>query len=162
MPRTRKPVTPEAEAHASVQPPRAPTGLPQGEHAALISSQQAQPVDNQQGRLQMAIQAAAAGQAPPLGDGAALGMPTQLPDQPVTAGLPMGAGPGPEAVPAPIVPTTIDDQNMARRLPMLEAMADRPDASDQLRSWVRRLRGTMPPSITMASIAQQPPAAPTA
>lgn len=103
-----------------------------------------------------AVQQVLAGSAPPLGDGAALGMPTQLPDEPVTAGLPMGAGAGPEAVPAPMVPTTIDDQTMARRLPMLEAMADRPDATDQFRNWVRRLRGTLPPAVTMESIVKPP------
>lgn len=149
MPRTRKPQTAQQNRNSAVQPLQAPTGLPQGRRQQSIDSQRAVPLPDAQGRMNMAIDAAAGG-APLAGD--SLMQPTALPNQPVTDGMPMGAGAGPEAVQAPIMPTTLDDERMARMLPMLEALADRPDTSDQLRNYVRRLRGTMPPSITMASI----------
>lgn len=161
MPRTRKqgskptPPTAEAVARAGVQPPRAPTGLPQGEHQALVQAQDQVPVDNGAGRLQMAVQAAMSGSGNPLGDGAAMMAPTVAPQEPVTAGLPIGAGPGPEAVQPPAVPTTPDDFGMAKFLPMLEVLADRPDATDATRNFVRRIRGTLPPDLTMASLVQQ-------
>lgn len=44
---------------------------------------------------------AAQGMVPPTGG---LDAPTAYPDQPLTAGLPMGAGPGPEAIPLPVDP----------------------------------------------------------
>lgn len=153
MPRgPRKEYSAAAQAHSDVQPPRAPTGLPQGEHKALIDSQKSVPIPNAAGRTQMAIQQALQGGQPPLGDGAMMLNPTGNPLEPVTHGLPIGAGAGPEAIAAPAVPTTVDDYAMAGYLPMLEALADRPNTTAATRAWVRRVRGTLPANITMQSI----------
>ena len=164
MPRQKKkPPTPDNVRNAAVQPPRAPTGLPQGEHQALVQSQQQQPMADAQGRLSAAI-AAANPQDPnsaPMGAGDALLQPTARPDEPVTAGLPMGAGPGPEAMQAPAIPTTPDDYELARYLPMLELLADRPNSTAQTRNFVRRMRGSLPANVNMEDVVKhvnpQPP-----
>lgn len=151
------PPTPDAVSRATVQPPRAATGLPYGEHKALMDAQSSQPVADNAGRMQMAIQQAMAGQQAPLGSGAAMMDPTNAPLEPVTQGLPIGAGAGPEAIQAPAVPTSPDDFGMAHYLPMMEALADRPEASNAVRSYVRRIRGTIPPNITMGSTVRPGP-----
>jgi hypothetical protein len=61
----------------------------------------------------------------------------------------MGPGPGPEAIPPTAKPTTQDDINMARYLPMLEALADAPGISNATKNFVRRMRGTLPPGVTI-------------
>lgn len=103
MPRSAKPKpirTPYPTGHDS-QPAQAPTGLPYGEHQQLVEAQHAVPVPGP-GTVPVPP-------APP-GDQAILHAATQMPFQPVdlygaperpeplTAGLPIGAGPGPEAM----------------------------------------------------------------
>jgi len=47
---------------------------------------------------------------PPPTDVVPLGAPSQRPNEPITAGLPMGAGPGPEAIqPVGIQPGSLED-----------------------------------------------------
>ena len=154
MPRGPRKYGPQQAKNSSVQPKRAPTGLPQGENKALMDAQAQVPLPDSAGRLQMAMDMAGGA---PLGGGDMLAQPTAMPDQPVTEGLPMGAGLGPEAIETPMPPVQVDDERMARVLPMLEALADRPDTSDQLRNYVRRVRGSLPPQVTMASITKEPP-----
>jgi len=132
-----------------VQPARAPTGLPYGEHQALMEQQSAVPLDNAQGRLQAGIDAA---QVSPLGPGDALTQPTALPQEPVTAGVPIGPGPGPDAVPTPMVPQNPDSAELLRYLPMLEALADQPNATYATRNFVRRVRGSIPPQLDMSTL----------
>lgn len=81
-----------------------PTGQGYGQAQASAAAQQAVPLDNAAAREQAAI--AAARTAP--GVSVPLSAPTQRPDEPVTAGLPMGPGPGPEVLPnlGPFGPTT--------------------------------------------------------
>jgi len=67
------------------QPAQAPTGMPYGEHQQSIQSQQAVPLPN-------AAPSATPGQFGPLDQ------PTGRPNEPVTTGLPLGAGAGPEAL----------------------------------------------------------------
>lgn len=78
-----------------LQAPKAPTGMPYGAHKAEIDAQRAVP-------LAAAPSLPAPGNPPAgAGGGAALGdftRPTDRPTEPITAGLPMGAGPGPEAL----------------------------------------------------------------
>lgn len=146
---------PDTVTRSQVQPPRAPTGLPQGEHKALIDAQRQVPMANQAGRLQDAIAQAGAPAGPPLGGGDMMAQPTAYPAEPVTAGVPMGPGPGPTAVPAPAKPVQQDDVNMAKYLPMLEALADAPDTTNATRNFVRKMRGSLPPSVTMEGMVQQ-------
>jgi hypothetical protein len=89
---------------------------------------------------------AAGGQIPSLAQ--ILARPTDRPDEPPTAGLPGGAGPGPEVLPfdtpfgqGNMTPTLADIERMRKALPGLEALADLPDTSDTFRTYVRTLRG---------------------
>ncbi|MFC8490728.1 hypothetical protein ACFUJU_07960 [Streptomyces sp. NPDC057235] len=116
------------------QPVRAPSGGAYGERQALEQLQQAAPLASSPGG-----EAAA-----PVGDVAAdlvgFGAPTQMPDEPVTAGAAMGAGPGLEALGLPSQP----DEDMVRLvqwLPVLEHMASQPGASKAARNLVRDLKG---------------------
>jgi hypothetical protein len=84
-----------------LQGPQAPTGLPYGDRAKLIAAQKAVPA----GPAPAPMPAAPAGPPPsqPGAAGPAPGSlpfthPTQRPGEPVTAGLPLGPGPGPEAL----------------------------------------------------------------
>ena len=156
MPRQRKkPTQPETPTRSAVQPKRAGTGLPQGMHKQLMDAQAEVPMANAEGRMNNAIQLAQAQPAPVMGPGDAMLQPTARPDEHPMAGAPMGPGPGPEAIPAPIVPTTQDDWGMAKSLPMLEMLADMPTTSAQTRNIVRRIRGSLPPTINVADTVRQ-------
>lgn len=72
-----------------------------------------------------------------------LGAPTDRPGEPVTAGVPVGPGPGAEVLGLPDE-SGVDD--LAMWLPMLEFAASQPGASVQTRNFVRRLRGATPVS----------------
>jgi hypothetical protein len=65
--------------------------------------------------------------------------PTTRPNEPVTAGLPVGPGPGPEALGGALEPDT-GLTDMLAYLPMLEFLASQPGSSAQTRQMVRRLR----------------------
>ena len=77
-----------------------------------------------------------------------LAAPTQRPGEPVTSGLSLGPGPGPESIPA-IAPTTPDQDiiGLAPYLPTLELLSTLPTASSATRNLVRRIRGAMPPDV---------------
>jgi hypothetical protein len=63
--------------------------------------------------------------------------PTQFPDEPITAGLPIGAGPGPST------DTRMEETIQLRRyLPLLELYLDQPDTPNSVRSLFRYIRGT--------------------
>lgn len=80
---------------SDLQAAKAPTGMPYGEHAASIEAQKAIPLPN-------TPPVSAPGQAPTQGAlPAALGdftRATERPTEPITAGLAVGPGPGPEAL----------------------------------------------------------------
>lgn len=70
--------------------------------------------------------------------------PTQLPDEPVTAGIPMGPGAGPEALMLPKnEDTTVDRERLMSYLPALEAAALNPNSSQAFRNYVRVLRAEL-------------------
>lgn len=79
-----------------------------------------------------------------------LSAPTQRPGEPVTSGLSLGPGPGPEAIPA-IAPSGPDPDilQFAQYLPALELMTTLPNASSAVRNLVRRLRGATPPEAIL-------------
>lgn len=106
---------------------------------------------------QRAVPMAAAAPPPPPGAGGEAGaqgpMPgsfgafnrgTERPSEPMTAGMPMGAGPGPEAL---LMNQNQPDPDLALLrpiLPTLELLASQPNASSAARNYVRRVRGAMP------------------
>ncbi len=77
------------------------------------------------------------GSPPPSGGGAPLppvtplGAPTERPDEPVTAGAPVGEGPGLEALGVNQTPSEI--QSLKKFLPLLEPVVNRADMPDSLR-----------------------------
>lgn len=84
-----------------------------------------------------------AGGAVPLPTAIPLGAPTQRPNEPVTAGSPVGPGVGPMA--AGIEMRSMEQQDadaMKKWLPFLEFMANQPDASPSTRAYVRRIKGS--------------------
>ena len=90
---------------------------------------------------QLAAALAALGNPQPVG----LANPSSRPDEPVTAGLSRGPGPGPEAIPGLVRQGPPPDVSLwVPYLPMLELLASRPDASTELRQFYRRLRSQMP------------------
>lgn len=108
MPRKRKPApAPGNQGGYGAQPAAAPTGMGYGEHQASIESQRQVPLAavptgpgavggapvDRQAQIQAAVQAARRMRPPQ-----ALTGPSQRPAEPITAGLPMGPGPGPEVL----------------------------------------------------------------
>lgn len=66
-----------------------------------------------------------------------LDTPTERPGEPITAGLPIGAGPGPQ------MDTRLQEtRNLQRYLPMLEPYVSRPDTPDSVRALFRYIRGS--------------------
>ena len=59
--------------------------------------------------------------------------PTERPDEPITAGAPLGAGPGP-------TPQPNEAANLLPYLPVLEARANMPESSQTLRNIVNYLK----------------------
>ena len=63
--------------------------------------------------------------------------PSQRPGEPITAGLPIGAGPGP----APD-PRQSETRDMKKWLPLLEPYLDRPEVPDTVRTLFRYIRSS--------------------
>ena len=80
--------------------------------------------------------AAAASQVTPLF------APSQRPDEPITAGSPIGAGPGPESL---IMNQAAqrDKDIVAKYRPILETMAALPDTPESFRIFVRYIQGDL-------------------
>ena len=82
---------------------------------------------------------------------------TAFPDEPVTAGLPIGAGPGPEALPT-ITPPRADRTEAelwGPLLPVLEVLADQEGASGStLRQMIRRVRSQQEPDAHAQHVAR--------
>jgi hypothetical protein len=71
--------------------------------------------------------------------------PSQRPEEPITSGIPMGEGPGPEVlgINQPSADTDADRQRMLSYLPALEALAQSPASSQSFRNYVRLLRANL-------------------
>ena len=80
-----------SDLNADRQAPRAPAGRPYGERKAAMDAQRTIPLPAQSGPRVIPLDA-----------------PTERPDEPLTAGLSTGAGPGPEA----LMPTGLPVQEM--------------------------------------------------
>lgn len=71
----------------------------------------------------------------------ALTRPTERPGEPITAGAPVGPGPGPDSLPRPVPAGASPlSAQLAAYLPILETRAAQPDASANFRMFVRRVR----------------------
>lgn len=71
--------------------------------------------------------------------------PTQRPDEPITSGAPIGAGPGPEALGMnmPVTDADVDKQRLLSYIPALEVMAQSPNSTQAFRNYVRTLRASL-------------------
>jgi hypothetical protein len=71
--------------------------------------------------------------------------PSQRPNEPVTTGIPMGAGAGPEVLGMnqPVADTDTDKQRLISYLPVLEALSRSPNSSQAFRNYVRVLRSSL-------------------
>jgi len=69
--------------------------------------------------------------------------PTERPDEPITSGIAMGEGPGPEALSMGRNARQMDSDIVAKYLPALDAMASNPDAPTSFRIFVRNLQGNL-------------------
>lgn len=74
---------------------------------------------------------------PPAGSLGLLDRATERPDEPLTAGAPVGPGPGPEIL------RQGDTAAVGPYLPTLEVMAAQGDSTMAFRAFVRRLRGSL-------------------
>jgi hypothetical protein len=133
--------------------PRAATGQQYGKAGAQLASQRQVPVARPATDVVPTVAPAPtaprplSGTIPGLAPGTVtpLDAPTERPNEPITAGLPIGPGAGPEVLGA--LGAQPDDDgvgDLAPYLPMLEFMASQPGASTQTRNFVRRLRGAKP------------------
>jgi len=70
--------------------------------------------------------------------------PTQRPNEPITQGVPVGAGAGPEALMMNQSQDTPEEKaRLLSYLPALEAAAQQPDSSQSFRNYVRVLRANL-------------------
>lgn len=147
MPRTARRVI--NEDHNTGNPAATvPTGLPYGENQARQASIAAAPIP--QG-------APVAQPGPPPGTPGApsdpiadaqntpfspvnLFAPTANPGEPVTAGLPSGPGPGPEALMPQQNP---DTEQLKQVVPLLEVLASGPNSTYATRNFLRTLRSSV-------------------
>jgi hypothetical protein len=116
------------------QPVRAPSGGAYGERQQLEQLQQAAPLAESAGGV------TAGAPVDVTADLVGFGAPTQMPDEPVTAGAALGAGPGLEALGLPSQPGE-DIRRLVAYLPVLEHMANQPGSSRAARNLVRQLKG---------------------
>ena len=70
-----------------------------------------------------------------------IGTPSARPSEPITAGLPMGAGPGMEAM-TNYDPRLTETQALKKWLPLLEPLARSPEIPDSVRTLVRYIRAS--------------------
>ena len=70
--------------------------------------------------------------------------PTARPDEPDTAGMPFGEGPGPEVLGLPSQADKFNEDTMvAKYIPILETMASDDDAPESFRLFVQAVRGRL-------------------
>ena len=127
----------------SKQAARYVAGMPYGEGAEFMDIQSMAPMEASQPTPSAAgaaseVRQAAAQELTPLS------APSMRPNEPITAGVPLGAGPGPEALGLEAMQQTEEDAARARLAayrPALVYMASRPETSPQTRMFIRQLIG---------------------
>lgn len=118
------------------QPIRDPGGLAYGDGQELRTQQQAAP---------MAGRSVTAGSTGSLADlisvpTAPIADPTGYPDEPLTAGVDAGAGPGSEVLASAGAASAPTRVKLMAQLPMMMRMAELPNTSPEFRNLVRYLR----------------------
>lgn len=124
------------------QTPRSPGGMPYGENSDFLDLQSSAPMAESrapQTQGQRATTQPGASLPTPLG------APTERPDEPLTEGSPVGPGAGPGVLSVPAsgdmnAAIDADRRVLAAHLPSLMRMADREDAPEGFRMFVRHLR----------------------
>lgn len=96
MPRTAKRQPNGQAADYDRQPIQAPRNQPYGERKQLVDAQKAVPLANLRPDIQASQQAAEVESYNPFAGVTPLAAPTRYPSEPVTTGLAVGAGAGPE------------------------------------------------------------------
>ncbi len=129
---------------SGTQAARYVSGLPYGEGQALMATQEAAPLaaapSIEQSGMPSGLASAAASQ-PVIG----LNEPSARPDEPITAGAPLGPGPGMEAL-GPTVSQKFetqlieDNRKLLEFLPSLESMANDPSSSTTFRGFIQYLK----------------------
>lgn len=113
-----------------------------GEQAAFQSAQSGAPMAGPDAGPARA--AGPGGGSPPV-EVTPFGAPSTNPNEPITAGIDLGAGPGSAALglvdPAEIQ-ARADREALARYLPVLEFLANRPEGSQALKNLVRRIKSS--------------------
>lgn len=64
--------------------------------------------------------------------------PTARPDEPITAGLPVGPGPGPEIMD----PRVTETRKLKKYLPLIESFLDQPGTPESVISLVKYIKGS--------------------
>lgn len=113
------------------------SGLPYGEGQDFMDLQTSAPM----GGESAAKTRTRKGAPDPRGGLVPLDAPTQRPDEPLTAGNPLGPGPGPDVLTAGMPTGMADKQIIAKYLPELRAIAAQPGAPDGFKAFVRYLVG---------------------
>lgn len=112
------------------QPLRDVTGLPYGQNQALNDEQAAAPLAQ---TPDLGAPSAVSPTQPPVAPPTPFGAPTQRPDEPVTAGSPLGAGPGPRVLPL-VNPTLQGYQTAQQTLTSVVQASNSPEAMALLSS----------------------------
>lgn len=122
------------------QPVREMTGLPYGENSDFMDLQSSAPM----AEAATPTPAMKAGSAAGLGAQLPVGLsaPTQRPDEPVTAGAPVGPGAGPDILThqTGAAGAAADMAAFKPWLPMLQRAASQPDVSPRFVQFVRAVR----------------------
>lgn len=132
-----KAYTNRSDMNSNRVPVDAARGQTYGDRAQQVRAQQAVPMAQQPSG---ASPAQAARPRPAAVTPPGLSDPSQRPDEPLTAGMPFGAGPGPSVLTSP----KMDVTSLRKHLPALEVAASQQGATAGFRNFVRRLRGAMP------------------
>lgn len=111
-------------------------GMPYGEGQDFYDLQTSSPLGAPAAKPRMR-----SGNNAPQGGLVPFGAPTERPDEPVTAGNPMGPGPGPEVLPLAPPPAARDTAVIAKYLPQLRALAATGDAPAGFKAFVQYLNG---------------------
>lgn len=112
-------------------------GMPYGQGQATMQQQKSAPM--------FAGPQPQAAPRPSLPNVVGLTEPTTRPEEPITAGIPMGPGPGTEALnlPSQIANQDPDIEMVRRFLPAMEFWASQPGASQATKDYVVYLRGAV-------------------
>ena len=116
------------------------TGFAYGENQALSQQQSGAPM----AQAPSPVSSPSPSMASNLPQATSITAPTERPEEPVTTGITMGPGAGPEALTLPGAGDTSEDmQRLISYLPALEVAASSPNSSQAFRNYVRVLRANL-------------------